>query len=122
MAYMFNNCHKLKVIKGLNKLKTSEVTTMNEMFCCCKELEELDLTNFDTSKVTNMAFMFNNCHKLKIIKGLNKLKTSEVITMNEMFCYCKELEELDLTNFDTSKVTNMAHMFFKCNKLKIIKG
>ena len=46
-----------------------------------------------------MAFMFNNCHKLKIIKGLNKFKTNEVTSMTSMFAYCKELEELDLTNF-----------------------
>ena len=42
------------------------------MFGECYELEYLDLSNFDTSNVTNMSFMFSNCNKLKEIKGINK--------------------------------------------------
>ena len=34
------------------------------------ELEYLDLSNFNTSNVTNMGWMFNNCFKLKQIKGI----------------------------------------------------
>ena len=44
---------------------------MNTMFQLCKELEYLDLSNFDTSKVTDMSWMFNNCHKLKYLNLLN---------------------------------------------------
>ena len=45
------------------------------MFEDCNELEYLDLTNFNTSKVTDMAFMFNECYKLKEIKGINNFET-----------------------------------------------
>ena len=31
-----------------------------------------------------------------------------------MFSYCKSMEHLDVSNFDTSKVTNMYAMFFDC--------
>ena len=48
---MFNECNKLKEIKGLNNLNTSNVTTMRGMFQLCNELEYLDLSNFDTSKL-----------------------------------------------------------------------
>ena len=41
------------------------------MFQLCKELEHLDLSNFNTSKVTNMSWMFNNCNKLKYLNLLN---------------------------------------------------
>ena len=37
---------------------------MEYMFNECKSLEELDLSNFNTSKVTNMENMFNNCISL----------------------------------------------------------
>ncbi|PDD47115.1 hypothetical protein A4P37_14465, partial [Listeria monocytogenes] len=47
---------------------------MQAMFYDCTGLEELDVSNFDTSSVTNMAYMFQNC---------------------------TSLEELDLSNFDT---------------------
>ena len=39
-----------------------------------------------------------------------------------MFGECYELKYLDLTNFNTSNVTKMNHMFTKCHKLKEIKG
>ena len=93
---------------------------MNSMFQQCNELEYLDLSNFDTSNVTKMNHMFNKCHKLKEIKGINKFNTNKVTDMKMMFNECKELENLDLSNFDTSKVTNMAWMFEDCNKLKYL--
>ena len=74
---MFNECHKLKEIKGINKFNTNKVTAMQVMFGECYELEYLDLSNFDTSNVTNMSFMFTKCHKLKEIKGINKFKTNK---------------------------------------------
>ena len=44
---------------------------MGAMFSQCNELEYLDLSNFNTSKVTNMFGMFNQCYILKEIKGIN---------------------------------------------------
>ena len=49
--------------------------------------------------------MFNNCKKLKEIKGLNKFITSKVIIMKAMFQDCNELVHLDLSNFNTSNVS-----------------
>ena len=70
---MFLDCYKLKQIKGINKFNTSKVTNMLGMFQNCKELEYLDLSNFDTSLVTNMYNMFDFCYKLKHFKGNNKI-------------------------------------------------
>ena len=55
------------------------------MFQGCNELEFLDLTNINTSNVKNMERMFNHCHKLKEIKGINKFITKKVSNMNAMF-------------------------------------
>ena len=95
---------------------------MNLLFKGCKELEYLDLTNFDTSKVTDMLGIFAECNKLKEIKGINNFNTIRVINMNRMFLECNELEYLDLSNFDTSNVDDMRYMFKGCHKLKEIKG
>ena len=62
------------------------------MFQQCNELENLDLSNFDTSNVTDMGWMFNECHKLKEIKGINKFNTNKVTNMKAMFQECNELE------------------------------
>ena len=120
MAWMFNKCHKLEEIKGINRFNTNKVTDMQSMFEKCNELEYLDLSNFDTSNVTKMNHMFNECHKLKEIKGINKFKTNKVTNMYAMFNECLVLEYLDLSNFDTSNVTNMVGMFNSCNKLKYL--
>ena len=53
------NSKKLKEINGLDKLITSNLIEMEGMFQDCEEIESLDLSNFDTSNVTNMAFLFN---------------------------------------------------------------
>ena len=93
---------------------------MQAMFQLCKELEYLDLSNFDTSNVNDMEGMFNKCNKLKEIKGINQFNTVKVKNMRVMFHNCYELKYLDLSNFDTSKVTNMIGMFDSCNKLKYL--
>ena len=56
------------------------------MFAGCKELEFLNLSNFDTSKVTNMNFIFDDCFKLKKIKGIEKFnKTNAPKNNNNNF-------------------------------------
>ena len=93
---------------------------MNSMFQECNKLNNLDL-NFDTSNVTDMAFMFNNCNELKEIKGINKFNTSKVTNMSGMFQECHKLKNLDI-NFDCSNTTDMECMFNECYELKEIKG
>ena len=63
------------------------------MFGRCYELEYLDLSNFDTSNVTNMISMFVECNKLKEIKGLNKFNTKNVIDISGMFAGCSSLKK-----------------------------
>ena len=54
------------------------------MFYRCKELEFLDLTNFNTSNVIDMGSMFKGCIKLKEIKGINNFNTSKVTSMGNI--------------------------------------
>ena len=120
MAYMFNECSKLKGIKGLEQFITNKVIIMNTMFQSCFELEYLDLSSFNTANVNNMSYMFNNCNKLKEIKGINKFITNNVKDMKLMFNQCYKLESLDLSNYNTCNVTNMQYMFHNCNSLKYL--
>ena len=122
MRILFNKCKKLKEIKGFDKLDTSKVIDMEGLFQNCITLEYIDLSNFDTSNVTNMAFMFNHCNRLKEIKGLDKFITSKATTTEGMFQSCFKLEFIDVSSFDTSNVDIMNFMFVDCFKLKGIKG
>ena len=81
-----------------------------------KNILELDLSNFDTSKVTNMYSMFSGMSKLTTL-NLSGFDTSKVTNMNSMFYYMSNLTSLDLSHFDTSKVTNMYSMFYGMSNL-----
>lgn len=105
-----------KNLDFINKLDTSKVTNMKYMFSNCNKLKTIDLSNFNTENVTDMSYMFSNCNKLQTI-DLSNFNTSKVTDMSYMFNYCEELSPLNLSNFDTSKVTNMSNMFYRCRKL-----
>ena len=92
---------------------------MNEMFENCTNLTHLDLSNFDTSKVTGMYSMFTSCSQLTTL-NLSGFDTSKVTNMYAMFDNCQKLTTLNLTGFNTPKVTNMHSMFYYCRKLSNI--
>lgn len=81
-----------------------------------KNILELDLSNFDTSKVANMSHMFNGMRNLTTL-NLSNFNTSNVTNMGGMFFNMTNLTTLNLSNFDTSKVTNMGSMFYGISNL-----
>ena len=111
----FNNFTNLREA-NLAKLDTSKVTDMGYMFYGCSSLTSLDLSNFDTSRVTNMYGMFQGCSSLTSL-DLSNFDTSQVTNMIFMFSDCSNLMNLDVSNFDTSQVTNMTFMFSYCSNL-----
>ena len=92
-------------------LDTSKTTNMNYMFYGCS-LTSLDLSNFDTSNVTDMSDMFEHSSSLANL-NVSNFDTFNVTDMSAMFHHCYALEELNLDSFDTSNVRN-AEMMFGC--------
>lgn len=92
------------------------------LFYGLTNIASIDLSNFDTSNVTNMSSMFANCPNLITIEGLSNFDTSNVTDMSNMFRTCNSLTSLDLSSFNTSKVTNMSSMFYICPSLTSIEG
>ena len=116
---LFSKFINTKSIKLLN-LDTSNVTDMLGMFNQCYSLTELDVSNFDTSNVTNMKSLFNECESL-ITLDLSSFDTSKVTDMMTMFSADKNIETIIFgEKFDTSNVTNMRDMFGQCHNLKNI--
>jgi uncharacterized repeat protein (TIGR02543 family) len=101
---------------NVSNLDTSRVTDMSSMFSGCSSLTSLDLSNFNTSNVTNMDNMFYHCSGLTSL-NVSNFDTSKVTNMSSMFYYCSGLTGLDLSNFNTSNVTNMFQMFVGCSGL-----
>lgn len=80
------------------------------LFWLFRYVEEIDVSGFDTSRVTSMEMMFSQLEKVKKL-DLSTFDTSNVINMRQMFGITDKLEELDLSSFDTRNVTNMGSMF-----------
>lgn len=97
-------------------IDTSKITSMAKMFNECQNLTILDLSNFNTSNVTNMSQMFYDCYKLSNL-DLSNFDTSKVTRFDYMFYKCYALPSLDLSSFDTSNATRMDEMFDYCQKL-----
>ena len=112
----FNTSQKLTTIIGLEYLNTSKVTDMMWMFKGCSSLTNLDISHFDTSNVISMQEMFQGCSGLTSL-DISHLDNPNVTNMGGMFWGCSSLPTLDLSSFGTSKVTDMGSMFLGCSSL-----
>ena len=78
-----------------------------------------DFTNLNTSRVTDMSYMFQNAGTNSAVTsftltGLNKWDTSNVTTMESMFtnaAFTTSTLKLDVSDWNTSNVTNMNSLF-----------
>jgi len=122
---MFAYFTGMSEIENFAVLSTEKVTNMSKMFYMNNEvntsvvlndiaLKHLDLSHFNTAKVTTFASMFNTCWNLESIEGLDKFNTSSATNMQHMFCNCNSLKSLDLSSFNTENVTLMKYMFYHC--------
>lgn len=100
----------------LSKFDTSRVTNMSHMFNGMRNLTTLNHSNFNTSNVTNMGGMFFNMTNLTAFNFSN-FDTSKVTDMGSMFYGMSSLTTLDLFNFNTSQVMIMGGMFFNMANL-----
>ena len=89
----------------------------------------LDVSNWDTSNVTDMTYMFGSIlgdyggpnHYLIFNNiNLNNINTSNVTNMSYMFCGCNKLTNIDVSGFDTSKVAYMSGIFSVCSSLTTV--
>jgi surface protein len=97
--FMFGNCGLLKTIPILTN--TSGVTNMSNMFQNCRNLEAV--SGLDTRNVNNFTGMFTGCTKLRIVSGLNMSATSATTGYN-------------------ATVGNTNNMFNGCVSLETING
>lgn len=97
----------------IKPLNTSNVTNMSYMFNECSNLKTAPV--MDTTNVTNMTYMFYYC---SVLTNVPQYNTSNVTDMSNMFYNCKALTTIP--PLDTSKVTTMRQMFYYCDALTTI--
>ena len=114
---LFSNLTNVTSI-DLSNMDTSGMTNMSNMFSGNTYLTNITFgNNFNTSNVTNMSGMFSKSSSLTTL-NLSMFDTSNVRNMGSMFLNCTKLESLDLSMFDTSNVMDMGGMFLNCTKLE----
>lgn len=119
MKYMFIEQYNLKTV-NMSNLDTSSVTDMSFMFDDCFALQSISFEGLNLSKVKNMSAIFEGCRSLKSI-DFTGVNTKSLTDMSFMFSDCRNLKEIDMTSFNTDKVTAMYYMFQYCMSLKNIK-
>ncbi|MFT8639044.1 BspA family leucine-rich repeat surface protein [Bifidobacterium sp.] len=113
--------------QGSDVWDTSKVESTNAMFAGATYVTQLDVTGWQTVKVTNMAAMFQSTSRLNSLIGVTDFNTGVVTTMNAMFSgWCTDAScagiTLDLHTqagsvWDTTKVTDASNMFNNANKV-----
>lgn len=86
-----------------------------------KSLLWADLSHLDTSNFTNMSNMFSYCNEIYEL-NVSNFNTEKVLKMNEMFSGCTSLLSLDLSGWDTRNLVEAQGAFQSCTNLKEIKG
>ena len=108
MSWLFYN---LSFNQDINSWDTSKVTNMSYMFYLAQNFN-LPINSWNTSNVTNMSNMFQNAYKFN--QDIGGWDTSKVIYMSNMFNSAYNFNNNGsptIGNWDTSKVTDMNYMF-----------
>lgn len=113
----------------LQMIDTSEITDMSCLFSAdpnsylkkhgvdMTKVEELNLSTWDTSNVSNMSGMFEGCISLK--KIICYFNTEKVWDFRDMFWNCFDLEEVTgIEDWDTFE-GKQSGMFQGCGKLSL---
>lgn len=111
----FPNWSHADVLKVVEMLDTENMTSFYNMFSG-SQITEIDLTHFNTSKVTSMEYMFRNCRNLTKL-DISHFNMSKVTDVNEMFSHCETMTTLKLPTQGPITLTELEGTFSNCNAL-----
>ena len=112
---MFYGCSNIYEM-DLSNFNTSKVKSMEHMLYGCSSLISINLSNFDISLVTDIGKMFYDCWNLRSL-DLSNWNTSNVLEMNSVFYNCSSLTSINLSNWNTAKNLYLNCMFYNCSSL-----
>lgn len=112
----FSYCSALKEISGIDTLFANAApTTFYAMFYKCGALTSLNLSQWNVSQVTNIAYMFEGCSALKSVDVSWGSQTSNIQTANQVFTSCTVLSEITgISDWKLPNVTTLSYMFKEC--------
>ena len=116
MSYMFYYTLNLKSL-DLSDFNSNIVENMSG-FLCDSGVESVDISGINTSHVTNMNELFRSTKSLTNVNFGDHFVTDNVQSMRYLF-YRTALEELDLSNWNTSSLTDASDIFDESSIKKV---
>lgn len=115
--YLFVDNQKVSVTPG-KKMRVYPKFSLKIGYAKLQEcpLVWCDVSNLDTSKFTNMIYMFYGCTSISNI-DVSRWNVGNVTDMTGLFCNCTSLTSLNIEGWDVSNVNNMSNLFEGCNSL-----
>lgn len=105
----------------LTDVDTSAVTDFDFMFGGMWYLESIDLSSFDTANGVEFWGMFSGDTSLTEI-DVSMFDMSNATSINGMFEWCRSLVEIDLSAWNTDSLTYCGYMFQGCNSLQYVNA
>jgi len=124
IIYLKTNSLTISANKEVKLYITSGTRTLANFFnykhdSNANKIISIDLSNFDSSSVTDFQKAFFGCSSLESLT-LSNVKTSNAEYMSYMFSGCSSLQSLDLSSFDANSLIFMTDMFRNCIKLQTV--
>lgn len=117
MYGMFQGATKITNM-DLSEWNTSGLTDLRNTFRTMTSLESLNLANWDVSNVENMYGLFHSAINLTNLDLTGWVSSSKLINTANMFAVNAKITTLNLAGWDISSVTSMSYMFHGMNSLK----
>ena len=121
MSWMFHSGKNIYKHIELSSFDTSNAEDMSYMFAAgamktMENIDPIDFSGFNTSKVKNMEGMFSNSFLPSL--DIRNFDTSNVENMRLMFGNLKNVGNLDLSGWNVKKVNNIQGMFTGTNRIQ----
>ena len=117
-SYMFANCKNIENIDLIN-FNTNNIISMQYMFYGCN-IKEINLLSFNTMSVKNINNTFENCKNIKYL-DLSFLNINNVIDIKGIFKGCSSLISLsNISEWNMTNINDISEMFKGCSSLKSI--
>ena len=85
-----------------------------------KEKNKLEIKLIEVLPITNMGYIFSGCYSsLESLPDISEWDTQNITNMSHMFYKCNSLKSLpDISKWNTKNVTDMSDMFYNCSSLE----
>lgn len=107
----YNNKELVSV--DVSNWDTSKVTDFTNAFALTHNLESIDVSNWNTSNGVQFSGVFYEGYKISQL-DVSKWNMSLAEVIDWMFNKCQSITSLDLSAWDTSKVISAHHLFNLC--------